>query len=136
MDRRVADKNRNLLGTYLGVAVAVGVLPGLAMEGGSFTGSALIVAGAVFVLLNQLIGTHPDEIRGSSPRRLLRLAAAGTAQDSMILLLISCLAAEFGLGLLTDDLMTVLLGGLIVRAVTLAVLAVPTPPRAPAGTDG
>ncbi|MEV6496457.1 phage holin family protein [Streptomyces prunicolor] len=115
-------KARRLLGTYLGVALAAALLSGIHALGDSRLFDAL-VAGIVFTAVNQLIYAYPDDIRGAHPIVLLAFGAVGIVQDTLIWLLVSWLSGKMGDGLHVDGFPTALLGGVVVRASTFALLA-------------
>ncbi|MFF1291886.1 MULTISPECIES: hypothetical protein [unclassified Streptomyces] len=66
-------KRRRILGTYLGVGLAAALLPGIsAVAVGPFWQTML--AGVVFLVVNQLIHTYPSAIRSAPALMLLILA--------------------------------------------------------------
>lgn len=115
-------KGRRILGTYLGVALAAALLPGIHALADSRLFDVLVV-GVMFVAVNQLIHCYPDDIRGAHPIVLLALGAAGIVQDTLIWLLVSWLSGKMGDGLHVDSFPTALLGGVIVRASAFVLLA-------------
>ncbi|MGW0830800.1 phage holin family protein [Streptomyces prunicolor] len=115
-------KGRRLLGTYLGVALAAALLPGIHALGDSRLFDAL-AAGIVFTAVNQLIHAYPDDIRGAHPIVLLAFGAVGIVQDTLIWLLVSWLSGKMGDGLHVGGFPTALLGGVVVRASTFVLLA-------------
>jgi putative membrane protein len=122
-------KRRRLLGTYLGVAAAAALLPGITSILDRPPWEA-VLAGAVFLIVNQLIYSYPSAIRGAPPVALLLLAVIGVVQDTLLWLLVSWLGSQMDYGLHVDGFLTALLGGLIVRGTVLALMALgpqPTP---------
>jgi len=115
-------KGRRILGTYLGVALAAALLPGIHALADSRLFDAL-VAGILFVAVNQLIHCYPEDIRGAPPIMLLILGAVGIVQDTLIWLLVSWLSGKMESGFHVDSFPTALLGGVIVRASAFALLA-------------
>lgn len=115
-------KGRRILGTYLGVALAAALLPGIHALADSRLFDVLVV-GIMFVAVNQLIYCYPDDIRGAPPILLLILGAVGIVQDTLIWLLASWLSGKMGGGLHVDDFPTALLGGVVVRVSTFVLLA-------------
>lgn len=114
---------RRVLGTWLGVALAAVLLPGISqvVDDPPWSG---ILAGCAFMLINQLIHVYPGAIRSAPPLMLLILAGIGVVQDTLIWLLVSWLSAQATHGLHVDGILAALLGGVIVRGTTLAVMAV------------
>ncbi|MEJ3746903.1 hypothetical protein WEI85_26905 [Actinomycetes bacterium KLBMP 9797] len=125
-------KKRRLAGTFLGVALAAALLPGIhPADDGLVWG--FVLSGSVFVIVNQLIYSYPHDIRRAHPIPLLLLAAIGVAQDTLMWLLLGWLAGQMQSGFRVDGFLTALLGGVIVRATVLALLAVgPRPAEQPA----
>ncbi|MGW0190347.1 phage holin family protein [Streptomyces sp. NPDC003362] len=115
-------KRRRLLGTYLGVAAAAALLPGITSILDSPPWEA-ILAGAVFLIVNQLIYSYPSAIRSAPPVALLLLAAFGVVQDTLLWLLVSWIGSQMDYGLHVDGFLTALLGGAIVRGTVLALMA-------------
>jgi len=122
-------KRGRFLGTYLAVAAATALLPGITsrLDDGAVWG--VILAGAVFVIVNQLIHTHPHAIRSAPPLALLLLTVVGVAQDTLLWLLVFWIGGQLDHGLQVDGFLTALLGGLVVRAVVLALIYVGPQPR-------
>ncbi|MFF2020379.1 hypothetical protein ACFVW2_01005 [Streptomyces sp. NPDC058171] len=117
-----------VLGTLAGVSLAVGVLPGISVAPFESGGVALVVTVSIFIIVNQLIYAYPNEIRTAPAGVLLLLAGFGFVQDTLIWLLVSYAADRSIGGHAVDGFLTALLGGLLVRGVTLAVLYL-APPR-------
>lgn len=125
-------KRRRMLGSYLGVALAAFLLPGISqiVDDPPWSG---ILPGVVFLIVNQLIYTYPSAIRSAPPVMLLILAGIGVVQDTLVWLLVSWLCTQATHGLQVDGFLAALLGGVIVRATVLAVMAVgPQPVPDPA----
>ncbi|MER0448555.1 phage holin family protein [Streptomyces sp. NPDC006711] len=105
---------------FLGVGAAT-LLPGISLREQSSPVLGFVLTGIVFVVLNQLISCYPHDIRSCPPVKLLVLGAAGILQDTLLWLL-----AEWVGGLMdgfeVDGFGAALLGGVIVRTVTLALL--------------
>ncbi|MEU6105911.1 phage holin family protein [Streptomyces flaveolus] len=114
-------KRRRLLGTYLGVALATVLLPGITMVIDAPPWE-VVLAGAVFLIVNQLIYCYPSAIRSAPPVMLLILGAIGVVQDTLLWLLVSWLGSQMGYGLHVDAFLTALLGGLVVRGTVLALM--------------
>ncbi|MFJ9246040.1 phage holin family protein [Streptomyces sp. NPDC101776] len=115
-------KGRRILGTYVGVGLAAALSSGIH----AIAISALfdvLVAGIVFVAVNQLIYGYPDDIRGTHPIVLLVLGVVGIVQDTLIWLLVSWLSGKMQAGFHVDGFLAALLGGVIVRATVLVLLA-------------
>ncbi|ANW20683.1 hypothetical protein [Streptomyces clavuligerus] len=129
MDKSEANKNRTLLGTCAGVSSAVMLLPGVSTVGETAAVWPVLASVVLFVVVNQLVVTLPADVRRTPPPRLLALGAAGVVQDALILWGIHWIAGQVGYGLEAASLASVLLGGLIVRVVTLGFLALPVPGR-------
>ncbi|MEU9151676.1 hypothetical protein AB0D59_14220 [Streptomyces sp. NPDC048417] len=124
-------KRRRLLGTFLGVALAA-LLPGVGVVAED-AWMGVVLAGCVFLVLNQLIHTYPSDIRNAPPVALLILSAVGVVQDTLIWLLVSWLTTKLDLGLHVTGFLTALLAGAIVRATVLVLLPFgpqPTPGEA------
>ncbi|KOG88041.1 phage holin family protein [Streptomyces varsoviensis] len=117
-------QKRITFGTLLGVALAAYLPTGIALGERLFT--SVILAVIVFSIVNKLISSYPSEIRSAPPITLLVLGLIGIVQDSLIWLLASWLSSQLGAGLHVDDLGGAVWGGLVVRAATLACLAIPT----------
>lgn len=121
-------KRRRVLGTLLGVGLAAAVLPGISLVSeGPFW--QLFMATIGFLIVNQLIYSYPSAIRTAPPVMLLVLAAVGIVQDSLVWLLVSWLGGQMDAGLHVDGFLTALLGGVIVRAATLAAMALGPQPE-------
>jgi putative membrane protein len=116
-------KRRRFLGTYLGVAAAAALLPGITSRLDDGAPWGVVLAGAVFVIVNQLIYTYPHAIRSAPPLALLILAVIGVAQDTLLWLLVSWIGAQLDYGLHVDGFLTALLGGLVVRAIVLVLIS-------------
>ncbi|MFG2128271.1 hypothetical protein ACGFNV_10765 [Streptomyces sp. NPDC048751] len=119
-------KRRRLLGTYLGAALAIVLLPGISpvLDDPPWE---LILCGSVFLIVNQLIHCYPSNVR-SSP--VVVFAAIGIVQDTLIWFLVSWISGHLDIGVHVDGFLAALLGGVIVRVTTLAVMAIgpqPTP---------
>lgn len=122
-------KRRRVLGTCLGVGIAAAVLPGISLVAdGPFW--QLLMATIGFLIVNQLIYSYPSAIRTAPPVMLLMLAAVGVVQDTLVWLLVSWLGGQMDAGLHVDGFLTALLGGVIVRATTLASMALGPQPEA------
>ncbi|MFE0423229.1 hypothetical protein [Streptomyces sp. NPDC058953] len=116
------------LGTYVGLVVAVAVLPGL--SAGPFASVAsVIMTGFWLTLINQFIHIYPSHLRSAPPVKVLILAAVGIAQEILSLLLLTWAAGLMGFGVEADGVVAVILGGVIIRLTTLLALV---PVRAPA----
>ena len=115
-------KRRRLLGTFLGVAAATALLPGITplLDDAVLE---VVLAGTVFLAVNQLIHTYPSAVRSAPPVALLVLAAIGVLQDTLLWLLVSWLGSQLDAGLHVDGFLTALLGGLVVRASVLVLMA-------------
>ncbi|MEU9100283.1 phage holin family protein [Streptomyces sp. NPDC048361] len=114
--------NLPLVGSILvGVGVAT-LLPGISLREGSSPVLGFVLTGMVFAFINQLISCYPDDIRTSPPVMLLILGAAGILQDTLVWLLAEWVGGKLD-GFEVDGFLTALLGGVIVRAVTLVLLA-------------
>lgn len=59
---RPMDKRRRVLGTFLGVTLATVLLPGISTILDSPPWE-VVLAGAVFLIVNQLIYSYPSDIR-------------------------------------------------------------------------
>ncbi|MGX2997825.1 hypothetical protein JNUCC64_26755 [Streptomyces sp. JNUCC 64] len=119
-----------VLGAVAGVLLTVQVVPGVSLLPFSPWPGALVTACSLFVIVNQLIYAYPQRIRTAPPPVTLVLAAFGVVQDTLIWLLVSYVSDQLGRGLTVDGFLPALLGGLIVRAVTLGFIAL-TPERRP-----
>lgn len=119
---RPMDKRRRVLGTFLGVTLATVLLPGISTILDSPPWE-VVLAGAVFLILNQLIYSYPSDIRTAPPVLLLILGMVGIAQDTLIWLLVSWLGSDMEYGLHVDGFLAALLGGVIVRVTVLVLLA-------------
>ncbi|MGW0813411.1 hypothetical protein ACWD00_09215 [Streptomyces viridiviolaceus] len=122
-------KRRRLLGTYLGVALATVLLSGITPILGSPPWE-VVLAGAVFLIANQLIYSYPRAIRSAPLIMLLILGAIGVVQDTLLWLLVSWIGSQMDYGLHVDGFLTALVGGVVVRATVLLLMAVgpqPTP---------
>ncbi|MFI6529963.1 hypothetical protein [Streptomyces uncialis] len=120
---RQETKSHRVFGTIAGVCLAIGVLPGIGIGSAGSDVSAVIVASAVFIIVNQLIYSYPNSIRTAPPVATLVLAVVGFVQDALAWLLVSWLASQMGFGVEVDGVLAAVLGGLVVRTVTLAALA-------------
>ena len=123
---RSMHKRRRLLGTYLGAALAIVLLSGITpvLDAPPWE---LLLCGAVFVIVNQLIHCYPRVVRDAT---VVVFAAIGIVQDTLNWLLVSWLSAQLDYGMHVDGFLAALLGGVIVRVTTLAVMAIgpqPTP---------
>ncbi|MEV5548858.1 phage holin family protein [Streptomyces sp. NPDC052309] len=116
-------KRRRVLGTYLGVAVATVLLSGITPILDSPPWE-VVLAGAVFLIANQLIYSYPRAIRSAPPIMLLILGAIGVVQDTLLWLLVSWLGSRMDYGLHVDGFLTAVLGGVVVRATVLLLMAV------------
>jgi putative membrane protein len=76
-------KRRRILGTYAGVALAAVLLPGVTPVLDSMPWE-IILPGAVFLIVNQLIHSYPRAIRSAPPVMLAILAAIGIVQDTLV----------------------------------------------------
>ena len=83
----------------------------------------MVLAGTVFLIVNQLIHTYPSAIRTAPPGAPLVLAAIGVLQDTLVWLLVSWIGSQFDAGLHVDGFLAALLGGLVVRASVLVLMA-------------
>ncbi|MFD3499251.1 phage holin family protein [Streptomyces sp. NPDC058676] len=115
-------KRRRVCGTFLGVALATAVLPGISLILDS-PPLELLLPGAVFLIVNQLIHSYPSAVRSAPPIMLLILAVVGVVQDTLVWLLASWLGSEMDYGLHVDGFLPALLGGVIVRVSVLVVMA-------------
>ncbi|MFH9062195.1 phage holin family protein [Streptomyces coeruleorubidus] len=116
------DKRRRVVGTFLGVTLATVLLPGISTILDSPPWE-VVLAGAVFLIVNQLIYSYPSDIRAAPPILLLLLGVVGIAQDTLIWLLVSWLGSDMEYGLHVDGFLAALLGGVIVRVTVLVLLA-------------
>ncbi|MDN0193710.1 phage holin family protein [Streptomyces sp. S.PNR 29] len=116
------EKRRRVLGTFLGVTLATVLLPGISPILDSPPWE-VVLAGAVFLIVNQLIYSYPSNIRTAPPVLLLILGVVGVIQDTLIWLLVSWLGSDMEYGLHVDGFLAALLGGVIVRATVLVLLA-------------
>ncbi|MER6078578.1 hypothetical protein [Streptomyces sp. NPDC001833] len=112
-------KRRRVLGTYLGMALAT-LLPGVRVVDFDTPWVGFVVAGLVFVILNQLIHIYPSDIRNAPAIPLLVLGAIGIVQDTLIWLLVSWITARTGSGIHVDGFLTALAAGATVRVTVLA----------------
>ncbi|MFD7132393.1 hypothetical protein [Streptomyces sp. NPDC059894] len=128
-------KRRRLLGTFLGVGVATAALPGLTPVLDDLPWE-LLLPGAVFLIVNQLIYSYPSAVRGpcASLASVAVLAVIGVLQDTLVWLLASWIGSRLGSGVQVDGFLTALLGGLVLRAVVLVCMAI-GPQPAPAGPE-
>ncbi|MEU9591005.1 phage holin family protein [Streptomyces sp. NPDC048219] len=115
-------KRRRLLGTYVGVALATVLLPGITAVIDAPPWE-VVLAGAVFLIVNQLIHSYPSAVRSAPPVMLVILGVIGVVQDTLLWLLVSWLGAQMGYGLHVDGFLTALLGGLVVRGTVLVLMA-------------
>lgn len=120
---RQETKTLRVFGTIAGVSLAIGVLPGIGIGSAGSDVPAVIVASAVFIIVNQLIYSYPNSIRTAPPVATLILAVVGFVQDALAWLLVSWLADRMGFGVEVDGFLAVALGGVVVRTVTLGALA-------------
>ncbi|MFF3498611.1 hypothetical protein [Streptomyces sp. NPDC003247] len=124
-------KRRRVLGTFLGVGVATAALPGLTpvLDDPPWE---LLLPGAVFLVVNQLIYSYPNAVRGpgASLAMVEILAVIGFLQDTLVWLLASWISSELGSGVHVDGFLSALLGGLVVRAVVLVCMAIGPQPTA------
>ncbi|MEU4653066.1 phage holin family protein [Streptomyces sp. NPDC023723] len=122
-------KRRRILGTYAGVTLATVLLSGITpiIDAPPWE---VVLASAVFLIVNQLISSYPDAIRSAHPILLLILGAIGIVQDTLLWLLVSWLSSTMDYGLHVDGFLTALLGGLITRVTVLAFMAVGPQPAA------
>jgi putative membrane protein len=116
-------KKRRFFGTFLGVALAAVLLPGIHSTTDELPWD-VVLSGLAFVIVNQLIYTYPHDIRSARPILLLVMAAIGIVQDTLIWLGLGWLSDEMQFGLRADDFLTAVLGGAIVRTAVLALLAI------------
>jgi putative membrane protein len=116
------DKRSRVLGTFLGVTLATVLLPGISPILGSPPWE-VVLAGAVFLIVNQLIYSYPSNIRTAPPILLLMLGAFGILQDTLVWLLVSWLGSDMEYGLHVDGFLSALLGGVIVRVTVLVLMA-------------
>ncbi|WP_405645863.1 hypothetical protein [Streptomyces uncialis] len=70
-----------------------------------------------------MIYSYPNSIRTAPPVATLLLAVVGFVQDALAWLLVSWLASQMGFGVEVDGVLAAVLGGLVVRTVALAALA-------------
>ncbi|MFF5494763.1 phage holin family protein [Streptomyces aquilus] len=122
-------KRRRALGAYLGTLLAAVLLPAIRPIDDNVAWAALLPA-LVFLIVNQLISSYPSSIRTAPPIALLILGGVGIVQDTLIWLLVSWISARLDAGLDVDGFLAALLGGVIVRATVLVLMAVgpqPTP---------
>ncbi|MER6994307.1 phage holin family protein [Streptomyces sp. NPDC000410] len=129
------DKAKRLCGTYAGVALAAALLPGISVRGEAPQVMAVVIGGAIFVILNQLIYSYPHDIRRAPALMLLILGAIGVVQDTLVWLVVSWAGGKLGGGLHVDGFVAALLGGLIVRAVVLLALATTTAKERQSASD-
>ncbi|MET9803732.1 phage holin family protein [Streptomyces sp. NPDC006368] len=119
-------KPKRFLGSILGVALATFLLPGISPSPHTLPFTSVFLAAMVFMIINQLIYSYPNDIRTAPAVMLLILGAIGIVQDALIWLLVSWLEGRIQSGLHVDGILTALLGGLIVRATVFALLALPS----------
>lgn len=122
------NRKRRLWGSYLGVGLAVVLLPGVKFHvaGTMSVLLAFVLADLIYTVVNQLISAWPsDDVRETPSVILLVLGVVGVFQDSLVWLLISWATGQLGLQLGVSGYGTALLAGLISRAVVLAVMALP-----------
>ena len=122
------------LGTFLGVALAVGVVPGIAVAGGTSVVWPVVVTGWIFVIGTMLVAIHPSDIRRTPPVAIAALAAAGLVQDFLLWLLAGWVGGRMDTGLEVDGVGAAVLGAVVTRAVVLLLLAVPSPSPEPQDT--
>ncbi|KOU58534.1 hypothetical protein ADK57_36345 [Streptomyces sp. MMG1533] len=115
-------KRRRILGTFLGAALAVALLPGVSLVLHS-PPMELLLPVAVFLIVNQLIHTYPSSVRNAPPIALLVFGAIGVVQDTLIWLLVSWLGSDMDYGVHVDGFLAALLGGVIVRTAVFVCLA-------------
>ncbi|MFF0474085.1 hypothetical protein [Streptomyces sp. NPDC004284] len=106
------------LGVLIGVGLACGLLPGIAVRGTETIDAVLSVltAAVVMTVLTQVVFIGPSG-RVPAPA-LLVFGLAGFVQDALIWWLLSWLGPKVG-DLRVDGLATILLAALITRATTL-----------------
>ncbi|MCX5385944.1 phage holin family protein [Streptomyces sp. NBC_00083] len=107
------------------ILVAVGaavLLPGISLREDASPVLGFVLTGMVFAIVNQLISFYPSDIRTSPPAMILILWAGGIVQDTLVWLLAEWVGGKLD-GYEVDGFGTALLGGVIVRTVTLALLA-------------
>ncbi|SED27611.1 phage holin family protein [Streptomyces sp. TLI_105] len=112
------DQGRRRLGVLIGVGLACGLLPGIALGGTETVDAvlAVLMAALVMTILTQLISIGPS---GRVPLpALLVFGLAGFVQDALIWWLLSWLGPKIGY-LHIEGLATILLAALITRATTL-----------------
>ncbi|MFH8369331.1 hypothetical protein [Streptomyces sp. NPDC018031] len=118
------NKKRRMLGGYLGAAIAVAALPGITVES-NVAFASVILAGAIFVIVNQLVLSYPQDIRTAPPVMLAILGVVGVVEDTLIWLLVDWLGGRLDTGPYVDGFGMAVLGGLIARVTALLVLALP-----------
>ncbi|GGL74482.1 hypothetical protein GCM10010129_17790 [Streptomyces fumigatiscleroticus] len=124
-------RRRRFLGTYLGVALAT-LFPGISLLT-SQPPWEVVLGGAVFLIVNQLIYSYPSAVRAAPLVPLLLLAVIGLVQDTLIWFLVSWISSQLDYGLHVDGFLAALLGGAVVRATVLVCIAVgPQPAPQPA----
>ncbi|GAA2457373.1 phage holin family protein [Streptomyces mauvecolor] len=120
------QSNPLVIHIFLGVGAAT-LLPGISLREQSSAILGLAITGIVFVVANQMIRCYPNDIRSTPPITLLVLGVVGVVQDTLLWLLAEWVGGKLD-GFEVDGFGTALLGGLIVRAVTLVLMAL-TPSR-------
>ncbi|MFB7448609.1 hypothetical protein [Streptomyces sp. NPDC056194] len=112
------DQGRRRVGILIGVGLACGLLPGIALAGTETLDKVLAVLMAVIVMtiVNQLIFVGPS---GRVPLpALLAFGLAGYVQDALVWWLLSWLGPKLGT-MQVEGLGTILLAALITRGTVL-----------------
>ncbi|MFD0074614.1 hypothetical protein ACFVIY_19505 [Streptomyces sp. NPDC127166] len=112
------DQGRRRVGILIGVGLACGLLPGIALAGTETLDKVLSVLMAVIVMtiVNQLIFVGPS---GRVPLpALLAFGLAGYVQDALVWWLLSWLGPKLG-SMQVEGLGTILLAALITRGTVL-----------------
>ncbi|MFF5280037.1 hypothetical protein [Streptomyces sp. NPDC013171] len=112
------DQGRRRVGILVGVGLACGLLPGIALASTETLDKALAVLMAVIVMtiINQLIFVGPS---GRVPLpALLAFGLAGYVQDALVWWLLSWLGPKLG-NMQVEGLGTILLAALITRGTVL-----------------
>jgi putative membrane protein len=128
------SKLLRFVGTYLGIVLAAWALPDISVVGDDRF-SAVAITGILFTIVNQLIHAYPSEIRRAPAVLLLILAGIGIVQDTLLWFLASWVGGKMGFGLHVDGFLAALLGGVLVRVVTLLLMAVGPAAAEESGAD-